>query len=94
MPKTSSAGVETRGSNPAAWTSACHSGPCRCVQAIRSKGKAPRFYVYFPIPLAAAIGLRAGESVEWELLDRAELHLMRTKASPLRARRRARRALS
>jgi hypothetical protein len=47
------------------------------VQAIRTKGTTPRLYVYFPIPLAAAIGLEAGETVQWELLDRGELHLVR-----------------
>jgi hypothetical protein len=52
------------------------------VQAIRSKKQAPRFYVNFPLPLAAAIGLAAGEDVEWELLDRGELHLLRPNALP------------
>ena len=47
------------------------------VQAIRSKGQNPRLYVYFPLPLAAAIGMEAGEEVQWELLDRGELHLVR-----------------
>lgn len=47
------------------------------VQAIRSKGQEPRLYVYFPLPLAAALGLGAGEMVQWELLDRNELHLVR-----------------
>jgi hypothetical protein len=47
------------------------------VQAIRTQGTTPRLYVYFPIPLAAAIGMEAGESVQWELLDRGELHLVR-----------------
>jgi hypothetical protein len=47
------------------------------VQAIRSKGQRARLYVYFPLPLAAAIGMSAGESVQWELLDRGELHLVR-----------------
>ena len=55
------------------------------VQAIRSKAQAPRFYVNFPLPLAAAIGLQAGETVEWELLDRAELHLVRPQAPPPRS---------
>ena len=55
------------------------------VQAIRSKKQAPRFYVNFPLPLAAAIGLEAGEDVEWELLDRGELHLVRPHALPPRA---------
>lgn len=47
------------------------------VQAIRSQGQEPRLYVYFPLPLAAALGLGAGEPVQWELLDRGELHLVR-----------------
>ena len=47
------------------------------IQAIRSKHQQPRFYVYFPLPLAAAIGLQAGDKVQWELLDRGELHLVR-----------------
>jgi antitoxin component of MazEF toxin-antitoxin module len=40
------------------------------VQAIRSHGQNPRLYVSFPLALAAAIGLEAGEEVEWELLNR------------------------
>ena len=47
------------------------------VQAIRSKGQAPRMYVSFPMALAAAIGLEPGDEVQWELLDRGELHLVR-----------------
>ena len=50
------------------------------IQAIRSKGQQARLYVYFPLPLAAAIGLQAGEEVQWELLDRSELHLTRPNA--------------
>jgi hypothetical protein len=49
------------------------------IQAIRSKGQQARLYVYFPLPLAAAIGIEAGEEVQWELLDRGELHLVRSK---------------
>jgi hypothetical protein len=56
------------------------------VQAIRPKGQTPKLYVYFPIPLAAAIGLQPGEEVEWELLNRGELHLVRRHAPPPRAR--------
>ena len=52
------------------------------VQAIRSKGKKERLYVYLPIPLAAAIGLSGGEDVHWELLDRAELRLVRDQPPP------------
>ena len=48
------------------------------IQAIRSKGQQPRLYVSFPLALAAAIGLEPGESVQWELLDRGELHLVRS----------------
>lgn len=55
------------------------------VQAIRSKGQNPRLYVYFPLPLAAAIGLEPGEEVEWELLHRGELHLVRKHVPKLRA---------
>ena len=47
------------------------------VQAIRSRGQNPRLYVGFPLALAAAIGLEPGEEVQWELLDRGELHLQR-----------------
>ena len=50
------------------------------VQAIRSRGQNPRLYVSFPLALAAAIGLEAGEQVQWELLDRRELHLVRPAA--------------
>ena len=47
------------------------------VQAIRSRGQNPRLYVSFPLALAAAIGLEPGEEVQWELIDRGELHLLR-----------------
>jgi hypothetical protein len=50
------------------------------VQAIRSRGQNPRLYVSFPLALAAAIGLEPGEQVQWELLDRGELHLLRPQA--------------
>lgn len=62
------------------------------VQAIRPKGQTPKLYVYFPIPLAAAIGLEPGEQVQWELLDRGELHLLRAKVPAPKARARAREA--
>jgi hypothetical protein len=51
------------------------------VQAIRSRGQQPRLYVSFPLALAAAIGLEPGEEVQWELLDRGELHLLRPNSS-------------
>jgi hypothetical protein len=59
------------------------------VQAIRSKGQKVRPYLFVPIPLAAAIGLEAGEEVEWELLSRDELHLVRRDAPKPSTRRRA-----
>ena len=59
------------------------------IQAIRSRGQQPRLYVSFPLALAAAIGLEPGETVQCELLDRAELHLLRIKAPPVQTRLRA-----
>ncbi len=50
------------------------------VQAIRSRGQTPRLYVTFPLALAVAIGLEPGEEVQWELLDRGQLHLLRPNA--------------
>lgn len=50
------------------------------VQAIRSRGKTPRLYITFPQAIAAAIGLEPGEEVQWELLERGELHLTRPNA--------------
>lgn len=47
------------------------------VQVIRARNQKPRFYVPIPSALAAAIGVQAAEPVQWELLDRAELHLVR-----------------
>ena len=58
------------------------------VQAIRSSGQNVRFYVYLPMPLAAALGIEGGEEVSWELLDRRELHLVRASPPPVRAKKR------
>ena len=55
------------------------------VQAIRAKGKNTSFYVYLPMPLAAALGISGGEEVAWEVLSRDELHLMRLSAPPPKA---------
>lgn len=59
------------------------------VQAIRSKGQNLRFYIYLPMPLAAALGIQGGEEVSWELLERKELHLVRKAPPPPKAKRRA-----
>jgi hypothetical protein len=58
------------------------------VQAIRSQGQQPRLYVSFPLALAAAIGLNPGDQVQWELLDREELRLVRVQPPPPAAKRR------
>jgi hypothetical protein len=60
------------------------------IQAIRSQGQQPRLYVSFPLALAAAIGLEPGDRVQWELLDRHELHLVRVEAPPPTTKHRAR----
>ena len=59
------------------------------IQAIRSKGQNLRFYVYLPMPLAAAIGIQGGEEVSWELMERKELHLIRKSPPQLKAKKRA-----
>ena len=51
------------------------------VQVVRSKTQAARYHVNFPMPLAAAIGLEGGEEVQWELLERGELRLVRPQVS-------------
>jgi hypothetical protein len=58
------------------------------VQAIRTKGQNVRFFVYIPMPLAAALGVEGGEEVSWELLDRKELHLVRAAPPPIKAKKR------
>jgi hypothetical protein len=62
------------------------------VQAIRSKKQRPRLYVYMPAALAEAIALEPGEEVEWELLDRRELHLVRKHVPRPRAKQRSTRS--
>ena len=57
------------------------------VQAIRTKGRTNRLYVGIPLALAAAIDMQPGEEVEWELLDRGELHLVRSDVPAVRAKR-------
>ena len=53
------------------------------VQAIRSKGRTDRFYVFIPLPLAAAIGLEAGEEFQWSLSDRNTLAVHRITPPPV-----------
>ena len=47
------------------------------VQVIRAREQAPRFYVNIPLPLAAALDLEAGEQVQWQLIAKSELRLLR-----------------
>jgi len=52
------------------------------IQTIRSKGRTDRYYVFVPLPLAAAIGLKRGEEVQWSLTDRDTLALRRVGPAP------------
>ena len=56
------------------------------VQVIRSQRRPPRFFVNVPLPLAAALDLTAGERVQWQLLGRADLRLLRLAAPPAKPR--------
>jgi hypothetical protein len=60
------------------------------VQVIRSSAQKPRLYISLPLALASAIDMQAGEEVEWELLSRGELHLIRSRVPPPRAKKVAR----
>ena len=57
------------------------------VQVIKSQKQPPRFYVNIPLPLAAALDLRARELVQWQLLGRSDLRLVRLEAPPAKLRR-------
>ena len=57
------------------------------VQIIRTEGQAARFYVNLPLPLAAALDVQAGELVQWQLLGRSDLRLLRLAAPPAKPRR-------
>ncbi len=56
------------------------------VQVIRARKQAPRFYVNIPLPLAAALDLEPGEQVQWQLLAKTELRLIRLSSSQKRSR--------
>jgi len=57
------------------------------VQVIKSRKQPPRFYVNIPLPLAAALDLRARELAQWQLLGRSDLRLVRLEAPPAKLRR-------
>jgi len=50
------------------------------VQVIRSRQRPPRFFVNLPLPLAAALDVQAGELVQWQLIGRSDLRLLRLAA--------------
>ena len=50
------------------------------VQAIHSQGRMDRFYVFIPLPLAAAIGLEGGQELQWSLRDRDTLWVRRVES--------------
>ncbi|HOX60336.1 MAG TPA: hypothetical protein PLC99_25965 [Verrucomicrobiota bacterium] len=52
------------------------------VQVIRSRQRPPRFFVNLPLPLAAALDVQAGERVQWQLIGRSDLRLLRIEALP------------
>ena len=51
------------------------------IQVIRARRQPVRYYVNIPLPLAAALGLAGGELVQWQLVSRRELRLLRTRAA-------------
>ena len=57
------------------------------VQVIKSKKQPPRFYVNIPLPLAAALDLQGSEPVQWQLLGRSDLRLVRLATPPAKPRR-------
>jgi hypothetical protein len=58
------------------------------IQVIKSKKQPPRFYVNIPLPLAAALDLQASEEVQWQLIGRSDLRLLRLNAAAPKRRRR------
>jgi hypothetical protein len=51
------------------------------VQAIRSRDQKPQLYLAFPTALVTAIALQPAEAVQWQLLDRRQLRLVRLRSS-------------
>lgn len=47
------------------------------IQAIRRKKTVAQCYVNLPLPLAAAIDIEPGETVEWKIDNRYKLWLIR-----------------
>ncbi len=51
------------------------------VQVIQRGGKNRQYYLICPAPLAAALELEKGESIEWVVIDRQTLEIRRPKAA-------------
>ena len=49
------------------------------LQVIRRGGQNRQYYLICPAPLAAALELEKGESLEWVVLDRHTLEIRRAK---------------
>ncbi len=47
------------------------------IQAIRSRGHNERPFVTIPVAIARALDLQKGETVEWKIVDRSQLLLLR-----------------
>ena len=50
------------------------------LQVIRSQGRATRLFVNVPLALAAALDMKPGERLRWQLLNRSDLRLIRLAA--------------
>jgi hypothetical protein len=50
------------------------------LQVIRSKGRATRLFVNVPLALASALDMQPGERLQWQLLNRSDLRLIRLDA--------------
>lgn len=50
------------------------------LQGIQRKSGQVQIYANIPLPLAAALDMEAGEMVQWKILDRTQLVLVRASA--------------
>ena len=57
------------------------------VQVIRRGGKNRQYYLICPSPLASALELAKGETIEWVVRDRWTLEVRRTPPTGARSRR-------
>ena len=52
------------------------------LQVIRRGGRNRQYYMICPAPLAAALEMQKGESLEWVVKDRQTLEIRRLKPAP------------